>query len=70
MVYIDNLLQDWGVNIRGEVAAFACEDGDIDIFTLGYLSHETRKVIVEVLREGIELVWQIEGDDCNLALGG
>ena len=23
-----------------------------------------------VLREGIELVWQIEGNDCNLALGG
>ena len=33
--------QGIGGSLRGEVAAFACEDGDVDVFTLGYLSHAT-----------------------------
>lgn len=61
--------EGWG-GLRGEVAAFACEDGDVDVFTLGYLAHATGEEVVEILREGIELVWEVEGDDCNLALSG
>ena len=38
---LKNLLQDCEGSIRGEVTAFACEDGDVDIVTFGYLAHET-----------------------------
>lgn len=66
---IDDFLRDGG-SLRGEVAAFAGEDGDVDVFALGYLAHATGEEVVEVLGEGIELVWEVEGNDCNFALSG
>ena len=56
--------------LRGEIAAFAGEDGDVDIVAGGDLAHQGREAVVEVQAEGIELLGEIEGYKGDFALCG
>ena len=58
-----------GRNLRGEVAAFACQDGDVDVLTPGNFAEKASQAVIEVLGEGIEFMREVESDDSNLALG-
>ena len=45
--------------IRGEEAAFAGQDGNVDIFAPGGFAHEAGEAVVEVLGERIELHFNV-----------
>lgn len=57
------------VDSRGEVSAFACQDGDVDVVARSYLMHQRGQSIVQVLGHGIELLLIVERDDGYFAPG-
>jgi hypothetical protein len=58
-----------GGNLRGEVTAFACEDRDIDVVHGGNFLHQFGEAEVVVSIECVQLLWQVEGDDGDVASG-
>jgi hypothetical protein len=56
-------------NVRGKVTAFSCQDGDVDIFHNRDFLHQFGKAEVMVSIECVQLLWQIEGDDGDVASG-
>ena len=57
------------VNVRGKVTAFSCENGDVDIVHSSNFLHHFGEAEVVVPIECIQLLWQIEGDDGDVASG-
>jgi hypothetical protein len=58
-----------GQNVRGKVTAFACQDSDEDIIHNRNFLHQFGKAEVMISIECIQLLWQIERDDGDMASG-
>ena len=61
-------LEDWEY-LRREEAAFANQDGNVDVIASTSFAHQAGEAVIEVLRKGIKLLLNIESDYSNLALG-
>ena len=55
---------------RGEVAAIACQDCDVDVFSGSDFAHPSCEYVIEILGEGIELFWEVEGNEGDFAVVG
>ena len=54
---------------RRKEAPFPSQDGDRNVITPCRFAHQAGEAVVEVLGEGIELLLDIQRDNCKLALG-
>lgn len=54
-------------DLRGKVPALGEEDGDKDLVAGGHLAELLRQVVVLRLREGVELLVVVDGDDGHAA---
>ena len=57
-----------GIDLRGEEAPFASEDGDVDVIAGGDPPHQLGQTVIEVLIQGIEFPWVVDRNDGNLPL--
>lgn len=57
------------VGLRAEETALAGKHSDEDVVALGDFAEELGDAEVVVLNHGIELLFQVEGDDGHLATG-
>ena len=59
-----------GLNSRAEESAFACDDCDDHVVHLRDIIEKFSDAEVVVLRQGIELLLAVDGDDCGPAIVG
>lgn len=55
-------------SIRRKEATISCQDCDCDLWHSSDFMHQARKPEIRILVHGIELLWDVEGYDCYLAL--
>lgn len=59
--------RDW-VSKRREETTISCQECDCDLWHSSDFMHQARQSEVQILVHGIELLWDVEGDNCDLAL--